>query len=264
MHWIHDTPLAGLDCETTGLDPARDLPVSCAVTLHHGPSLDSPHGFPLLIDPGVTVPPSSITVHGITTDHVRAWGSPLPRALEAVNAQLMSALRDGRALVAANARYDLTLLDNASRSAGVEPLHARAAREGLPVHVLDPLLIDRWWDRYRPGERNLGALCRRYGVRLDEPHRAQADAVAAVELLRALMDLVYDEDGALGRLGSGHWEGVRWLELRACASAADLHALLGRWAADHGRARQAWKRRTDPEHVEPRGWPLMTKRASPA
>ena len=52
--------------------------------------------------------------------------------------------------------------------------------------VFDPYVIDRVRDPYRRGKRNLGALCKHYGVRLDNAHEATADATAAASLRTAI------------------------------------------------------------------------------
>jgi DNA polymerase-3 subunit epsilon len=48
--------------------------------------------------------------------------------------------------------------------------------------VIDPLVIDRRFDRYRRGSRKLDAMCAHYGVALDGAHDAGHDAVAAARL----------------------------------------------------------------------------------
>jgi DNA polymerase-3 subunit epsilon len=42
--------------------------------------------------------------------------------------------------------------------------------------VVDPLVIDKWLDRYRKGSRKLEAICAHYGAVLDEAHDADFDA----------------------------------------------------------------------------------------
>lgn len=54
--------------------------------------------------------------------------------------------------------------------------------------VLDPLVIDRWQDRYRRGKRRLGDLVELYGVTGEgELHTADVDVLATLDVLEALV-----------------------------------------------------------------------------
>jgi DNA polymerase-3 subunit epsilon len=54
--------------------------------------------------------------------------------------------------------------------------------------VLDPLVLDRWVDKYRPGKRRLGNVVAHYGVALDngELHTAEVDVLATLDVLEAI------------------------------------------------------------------------------
>ncbi len=88
---------------------------------------------------------------------------------------------------------------------GLEP-------EGL--YVLDALVIDRHFDRFRRGKRRLSDLARYYGVELADAHNAAADAEAAARVVLAMAD-IYPELAwaSLGDLTASqvlwHWE---WAE----------------------------------------------------
>ncbi|WP_422070689.1 exonuclease domain-containing protein [Streptomyces hoynatensis] len=206
-------PLAGFDLETTGTDVERDRVVSGAwVLLGPGGRLLARRSW--LLDPGVPVPEAATAVHGLDTAHVRRHGGEARAGIEEMTAHLAASLAAGTPLVVMNAKYDLTLLDRECRRHGLATLTARLG--GPPAPVVDPLVLDRHADHYRRGKRNLGVLCALYGVALDRPHEAGADAVAAAGVAR--------------RMGGRH-------PALGALTAPELHALQVRAAAEQGRAR---------------------------
>lgn len=178
MGW-HDGRLAAFDTETTGVDYEFDRIVTAAVSVVGG-------GLPAessawLVDPGIEIPEGAIAVHGITNERAQAEGQDADEAVEEIVAALAEQLLAGVPIVAFNARFDLTILDREARRYGLEPLVERVGGpEGLLV--IDPLVLDKQFDRYRRGKRTLGAVCEHYRVRLDEAHAANADALAAARV----------------------------------------------------------------------------------
>ena len=247
MNWLMTTPLLGLDTETTGLDITHDRPVAIGLTWnHHGTHTDPP-GFPLEpVHPGESHLPMSgdvIAIHGITDDRARS-GAGLADALNATHRTIIDAARRGAVVVAGHARFDLSILASASRAAGVPTLDEVARRAGVPVWVLDPMVIDRWWDRHRAGRRRMRDLCDRYGVVNGHPHQAQSDARAAVDVARAVVALVCRPVEELGELATDPWCGARLAELRGCRTPGALHRLQRRWHEEHqevrGGGRSGW------------------------
>lgn len=126
-------------------------------------------------------------------------------------------------------------------------LTAELARHGLPSladrlggaqtgPVVDPLTIDRAVDRYRRGKRTLEAVCGVYGVTLDDAHDAGADALAAVQVARAIAERHPDV---------------------AALTPADLHDRQGTWHARWARDFQSYLRRQGtPDAVIDTAWPL--------
>ncbi len=57
-----------------------------------------------------------------------------------------------------------------------------------PAPVIDPLVIDKAYDRWRRGKRTLEVVAAHYAVRLDGAHDASADAVAAGRVAQALAE----------------------------------------------------------------------------
>lgn len=180
MGWA-EGPLVGFDTETTGVDVGADRIVTAAVVRRVGGHAVTRSW---LIDPGVEIPAAATAVHGITTAHARAHGRAPAGALEEIAEALAGALGRGEPVVAYNASYDLSLLDAELRRHGLATLPERLGRDVRVV--VDPLVLDRWLDTYRPGKRRLGDLCAHYGVRAGTLHSADTDVVATLDVLAAL------------------------------------------------------------------------------
>ncbi|MHB1988503.1 MAG: exonuclease domain-containing protein [Acidimicrobiales bacterium] len=175
MAW-HDSPLIGLDFETTGVDPLNDLPVQVALVWCDGSGGRQSAVF--LVDPGMEIPEAAIAVHGISTERARREGRSLCETAYIVHRELAKAARENIPLVAMNASFDVTI---------AESLFARVGLSDLSWHlVIDPLVIDRRVDKYRKGKRRLDALCETYGIRLEAAHDAGHDAEAAISLAREI------------------------------------------------------------------------------
>ena len=91
--------------------------------------------------------------------------------------QLAARLR-GTRFVAHNASFDLAFL------------RAAAAEAGIELPIVDPLCtlrLSRALDPGRTMSHRLADLCVRYGVSLDRPHDALADAEATAAVLPHLL-----------------------------------------------------------------------------
>lgn len=234
MGWV-DGPVVGFDTETTGVDVTRDRIVSAAVVRRAGRSTSVRSW---LVDPGVEVPDEAAAIHGLTTGHLRHHGRSPAGALDEIADALVAALLRGEPLVAFNASFDLSILDAELARHGLPTLARRLARDVRVV--LDPLVLDRGLDRFRPGRRRLGTLCAYYRVADVGPlHRAEADVLAAFGVLDALVARF----GFLADLG--------------------LDELHDRQAFAHGLWLDGFNRRRSADGMalaEP-GWPLRRPRA---
>lgn len=238
MAW-HLGRLAAFDIETTGTDPECDRIVTAAVSLV-GAEIEAQHR-DWLVDPGIEIPAGASAVHGISTEQARAKGTDARVAVEEITAILAAHLRQGIPIVAFNARFDLTMLDREARRRGLVPLIDRVGgADGLIV--VDPFVLDKHVDRFRPGKRTLAAVCSYYRVRLDEAHAANADALAAARVAY--------------RLASGIPE-LRQTDLRS------LHAQQIEWAAKQAASLQDYFAGIGrPERVEG-AWPIVPADAVP-
>lgn len=231
----HAGPMLGADTETTGIDPHSDRIVTAAV-VRVAPGADTV-STQWLIHPGCDVPTEASDVHGWTTERLeeRLAGAeamrivgdqdtPLDRktALFEIATQIGAAMGREVPVIAANAAFDLTLLEAELRRNELDTLSSRLA--GVRG-VVDPMVIEKQFDPYRKvkggcrggrfqcggcgvEDKKLGSLCVHYQVRLDEAHDAGADALAALRLAWRLAQ-VWREVGRL-RLSTLHEHQVDW------------------------------------------------------
>ncbi|XKF88344.1 3'-5' exonuclease [Microbacterium lacus] len=166
------------DLETTGVDVTSDRIVTAHVGL-----LDAAGGVirarDWLADPGIDIPQGATDIHGVTSAHARAHGRPAGEVVGEVSRALHALLTAGIPVVAYNAAFDFSLLAHESVRYGLEPLRD-------PAPVIDPLVIDKRYDKWRRGKRTLAVVAAHYAVPLDGAHEAAADAVAAGRVAQAL------------------------------------------------------------------------------
>ncbi|MBO4256494.1 3'-5' exonuclease [Streptomyces griseorubiginosus] len=229
----YEGPLAAFDTETTGVDVETDRIVSAAVVVQDAPGT-RPRVTRWLVNPGVPVPEAATAVHGLTDEHLQRNGRwPAPVMYE-IAEELAEQAAMARPLVVMNAPFDLTLLDRELRRHRASSLDSWF--ESAALRVLDPRVLDKHLDRYRKGRRTLTDLCAHYGVSLEGAHDAGADALAALDLVRAL--------------------GRRFATRLERLSPAELHTLQTRWHAAQARGLQAWFARSGTDEVVSTEWPL--------
>ncbi|UUU21679.1 exonuclease domain-containing protein [Streptomyces sp. DSM 40750] len=223
----HRSPLASYDCETTGTRIDVGRIVSAALIRANGDVTR------WLSDVnGLEIPAAATAVHGITTEHAHAHGTPAKQVVEEIADALAGELSAGRAaLVVMNAPFDLSLLDAECARHGVPTV---ANRIGAVQPVIDPLVLDRAADKYRRGRRNLESLAAHYGVDLTDAHTADADAQAALDVALRIAE-THEKLQVPARILHG-WQ-VQWHEA---------------WAANY----ESFLRRSKPDATVDRGWPV--------
>lgn len=177
MTWFNGGRWAAFDTETTAPDPTEARLVTACVAFVGGGQPTEVMSW--VVDAGVDVPAEAAAIHGYTTERVRAEGKPLADVLPEIVGYLVTAVAAGLPLVAFNACYDNTVLDRETRRAGMTPF----ADDLDGAIVLDPFVLDKKVDRYRPGRRTLETCCQVYDVRLDAAHDSTFDALAAGRVL---------------------------------------------------------------------------------
>ena len=186
MTW-HLGPMVAWDCETSGTDVENDRIVTTAyVEIDPGnPTLTRHH----LIAVDVDIHPEAVKVHGISTERARAEGKPAAAVLDDVAGELAAMMSRGRPLVGFNVAFDLTMLDRELRRNGLPTLPERIGGPVAPV--IDPHVIDRAVDKFRPGSRKLVDVARTYGVRADDisAHDAAGDALLAARVAYRIAQL---------------------------------------------------------------------------
>ncbi|MGW2819156.1 exonuclease domain-containing protein [Streptomyces sp. NPDC001415] len=229
----YEGPLAAFDTETTGVDVEGDRIVSAALVIQDGPDA-RPRPTRWLVNPGIPVPAGATAVHGLTDEHLQLNGRWPAPVMEEIARSLAEQCAAGRPLVIMNAPFDLTLLDRELKRHRAASLSQYLGQN--PLRVLDPRVLDKHLDRYRKGRRTLTDLCEHYGVTLEGAHDAAADALAALEVVRAV--------------------GRRFASRLERLTPTELHTLQATWHAAQARGLQAWFTRQGTPELVDTAWPL--------
>jgi DNA polymerase-3 subunit epsilon len=220
--------IAVFDLETTGLVLSEARIVSaCALELDHrggvvGKNLD------WLANPGIPIPIEASSVHGITTEIAQQEGAPANEVVAEIIETLTGFFSRGLPVVAYNAPYDFTILHYEALRYGLEPLKLGS--------IIDPLVIDKYKDKYRKGKRRLENAAEFYKVKLSDAHNATADAIAAGQVAQAI---------------------ARRFAADLPESLGALHANQAIWSQELDADFEAYmKRSVNPDYKAVRGWPL--------
>ncbi|MEM7495784.1 MAG: 3'-5' exonuclease [Myxococcota bacterium] len=172
QRWV-DLPFVCVDCETTGLDPQQNRIIEVAwVTLQGQRVLGSESRLCGIEEP---LPEVTTQITGITQEMLAGK----PPFVDHVDA-LLEAVKQAEFVVAYNADFDKRFLQ------------AECARSGKTFPDkpwVDPYIFIREIDRYKRSKR-LADAAARWGVVLEQAHRAESDAVAAAQLLIKLSERI--------------------------------------------------------------------------
>ncbi|MYT24595.1 DNA polymerase III subunit epsilon [Streptomyces sp. SID7760] len=236
------------DTETTGPDPLNDRIVTAALVARGGGLPDKIMSW--LINPGIPIPAEATEVHGID-DAKAATGANPADALDDIARHLAVAMAYGMPVIAFNLSFDWTILTRDCERHRV-PGPADRVPEGTVQALIDPLVIDKQFDKYvkGKGQRKLKPTAERYGVELTDWHTAEADALAALLIAEAQ----FKRFGLL----NDH-------------SPAYLFAQQQRWRADQAASLQHYYRTKaspeqggDPTKVIDGSWPLIPRQQNGA
>ncbi len=221
-----------LDTETTGLDPKKGHRViEIAAIELEGRKVSKKH-FHHYLDPEREVDDEAARVHGFTWDMLRG------NAKFADIAAGFLEFVDGAELLAHNAPFDISFINNELQLMGLPPLQNP---------VVDTLKLAR---EMHPGKKNgLDALCSRYEI--DNTHRTLHGALLDTELLaevyfamtRGQESLLDEELPAVRQLAALSMDATR-PKLRVLLPDADELAAHARQIADIDKASRGdclWK-----------------------
>jgi DNA polymerase-3 subunit epsilon len=168
-----DVPLAAIDVETTGTDPAVDRVIELAVVVWQREGVIERHRW--LVNPGRPIPKEAFDVHGISDEAVQ--GQP---PFAAVCGEILAAL-GGKVPLAYNADFDRAFLMEELGRAGIAGgTLPPAARRGL--EWVDPLVWARELQKEEKS-KSLSEVAARLGVTIERAHSAVDDAEAAARVL---------------------------------------------------------------------------------
>lgn len=170
-----EVDVALLDVETTGRDASVDRVVELGIAIGRRGDIVARYNW--LINPGIPIPAEVTAIHHITNEMV----ADKPR-FETIASEVVNALK-GCVPAAYNALFDRAFLMSEFSRAKVETGGVPALTRD--VEWLDPLV---WARDIQENEksRSLGDVAARLGVTLENAHRAQDDAEAALRVLYLL------------------------------------------------------------------------------
>lgn len=217
--------LVGFDLETTGVDPSTARIVTAAFV----ESVDNSRTW--LADPGVEIPEPARAVHGITTEFAQANGAPVSEVVAELCTVLSDLRSEGAVVVGHNIVYDLSVM-----AAEVKRHQPHIDFAALLPTIVDTFVLDKRIEQFRRGKRTLTETAKRWKVTLLDAHDAAADALAALDISRALAESS-EEIANLTR--------------------ADIMAAQGDWKRAQAADLQSWLRRKgNAEAVVDGSWPM--------
>lgn len=173
-------PMAGLDLETTGTDVAEDRIVTWGLVYDDGMGgVEVRQG---VLRPGIPIPQEAADIHGYTDERVALEGQAPELEILNIVRLVADVAAQGVPLTVYNAPFDLSMLNHEAVRYGFPPLPKRTFGP-----VVDPLVIDKQFDKYRPGSRRLADVARLHGVEEREAHDVVGDIRMSIDLARALL-----------------------------------------------------------------------------
>ena len=196
--------LVGFDTETTGVSVFDDRIVTASI-VYVDPVGEIIQNYEWLINPGIEIAEGASDVHGITTDHAKEFGSDPVQSIYDIASTLAYFMSNSVPVVAYNGAFDFSLLEYEIKrhlgGHGYTGFSSFFETREIPKMLIDPYVIDKHVDRYRPGKRTLSVSSEFYGISLENAHASYDDCLAAVGVARALWDRFTDlKDGPLDEL----------------------------------------------------------------
>ncbi|HJF77258.1 MAG TPA: 5'-3' exonuclease [Brevibacterium linens] len=217
--------LVGFDLETTGVEPATARIVTAAFVE------SATQVRTWLADPGIEIPESARAVHGITTEFAQANGATAAQVVSELCAEFAALREEGAVVVGHNVVYDLSVM-----SAEVARHRPDIDFPSIIPTIIDTFVVDKHIDAYRKGKRTLIETAKTYRIELLDAHDAAADALAALDISRALAE--------------------KSTEISAMSNDEIMAAQAG-WRRSQAAGLQAWLRKKgNAEAVVDGSWPM--------
>ena len=217
--------LVGFDLETTGVEPATARIVTAAFVE------SATQVRTWLADPGIEIPESARAVHGITTEFAQANGATAAQVVSELCAEFAALREEGAVVVGHNVVYDLSVM-----SAEVARHRPDIDFPSIIPTIIDTFVVDKHIDAYRKGKRTLIETAKTYRIELLDAHDAAADALAALDISRALAE--------------------KSTEISAMSTDEIMAAQAG-WRRSQAAGLQAWLRKKgNAEAVVDGSWPM--------
>lgn len=191
-----------IDIETTGGMAKRDKITEIGIVIHDGEKVIDT--YETLINPGRSIPANITRITGITNDMVQ----DAPKFYEV--AKIIVEMTEGAIFVAHNVRFDYTFIKEAFSDLGYT----------FSKRQLDTVRLAR---KTFPGLRSysLGNLIKHFGIKVNDRHRALADAIATTELLAK----IFAKEGSSDTIKMYINHGLRESQLPKSISIERLHEL---------------------------------------
>jgi DNA polymerase III epsilon subunit family exonuclease len=170
--WTEQSFLA-LDVETTGLEAASNRIIELALVPYNFP--DEVRPFCQLFSVGEDLSPEIVQITGISDAMLKNQPAFAEHADECLRLMAKASF-----IVAYNAKFDRPFLES-------EMARLRKVLPDIPW--IDPFVFICELDRYKRGKK-LADAAKRWGVSLENAHRALADAQAAGELMLKMADKI--------------------------------------------------------------------------
>jgi len=179
-----------LDLETTGLSHSRDRVVSMAAFRVVEGRIPLGDTFSSLVNPGRTIPPSAIRIHGIVPSMVAdadSFAEVFDQFLQYLGTDI---------LVGYHVRFDLHFLNIYMKQQYGFPLQNLALDASLMCRkIVTPQHMGSYTRRYR-GNPSLDAVARHFDIDIVQRHTALGDALATAMIFQRIL-------AELERKGSG-------------------------------------------------------------
>lgn len=167
----YEQPFFAIDVETTGLDPAFNRIIELAMVPFNMPSDIRP--FCQLFAVSEPLPKEIIQITGIS-DAMLKNQPPFAESID----ECLRLMEKAAFVVAYNAKFDQPFLESEM---------ARLNKVLPNIPWIDPFIFICELDRYKRGKK-LSDAAKRWGIHLENAHRAMADAEAAGKLMLKLAE----------------------------------------------------------------------------